>query len=149
MLPVKTIIHEETILATTITIRDESTAGDVHDDQLLTFPEETLTVRELIRVRVYQEVQDFNRAKASKDYHGLVQPTDTERVLNDGKQAYRLKTPRQIDWKEQYEKAIEAFERHGYLILVDDHQPAGLDELFTIAKDTRISFIKLTPLVGG
>lgn len=48
---------------TTITIRDEST-GVGHEDRVFTLemPGESMTVRELIRERVYQEVDDYNRA---------------------------------------------------------------------------------------
>jgi hypothetical protein len=78
-------------------------------------------------------------------FHGLVQPTDAERVLNGGK----LQKLRQIDWEEQYRRAIIAFERNGYFILVDDRQVESLDDEIELTADTEISFVKLVPLVGG
>ena len=48
----------------------------------LDVPSERITVRELIRERVYQEVQDFNHQPTSGVFCGLVQPDDTERMLN-------------------------------------------------------------------
>ncbi len=45
----------------TITIHDQTTAGTTSNELTLDILTETLTVRELIRSRVYQEVQDFNR----------------------------------------------------------------------------------------
>src|SRR4051812_3342038 len=60
----------------------------------------------------------------------LVQPTDAERVLNGKPTEYRLKAHRAIDWKPQFEKAIEAFERNGYFILIDDKQAESLDQEF-------------------
>jgi hypothetical protein len=44
----------------TVTVRDETPEGDVAHEWSLEFLNETITVRELIRVRVYQEVRDHN-----------------------------------------------------------------------------------------
>ena len=45
---------------TTLTIRDEELAGTTIHEFSLDFLTEHITVRELIRSRVYQEVQDHN-----------------------------------------------------------------------------------------
>ena len=103
-----------------------------------------MTVRELIRRRVYEEVQEYN-LKDPDYFRGLVQPTDAERVLH----GYRLRQRRKIDWEKQYQKAIEAFERNGFFILVDDRQVEGLDAEIEIRLNTEVSFIRLLPLVGG
>ena len=136
-------------MSVTLTIRDETTAGQVYHELPLEFPSERITVRELIRERVYQEVQDFNRRQGERSFRGLIQPTDAERVLNGRQNEYRLKPERQIDWKEQFEKAVEAFSRNGFFILVDDKQAESLDEEMVIGAGTQVSFIKLTLLVGG
>ena len=133
----------------TLTIRDETATGSVYHEVPLEFPSERISVRDLIRERVYQEVQDFNRKSNEQIFRGLVQPTDAERVLNGNQQEYRLKQHRQIEWKPQSEKALQAYERNGFLILVDDKQTENLDQVFEIGHDTQISFVKLTPLVGG
>lgn len=133
----------------TLTVRDETTSGDVYHEMPLEFPTERITVRELIRERVYQEVQDFNRKHDEQVFRGLVQPTDAERVLNGRRTEYHMKTHRDIEWKAQFEKAIEAFERNGYFILIDDKQAESLDQEFVIGRGTLVSFVKLTPLVGG
>ena len=133
----------------TLTIRDETTSGGVYHETPLEFPTERITVRELIRERVYQEVQDFNRKQGERVFRGLVQPTETERVLNGKPNEFRLKEHRQIDWKPQFEKAVEAFNRNGFFILIDDRQAESLDQEFTIGRGTQVSFVKLTMLVGG
>lgn len=133
----------------TVTIRDESAAGEVFHELPLEFPTERITVRDLIRERVYQEVQDFNRKQDEQVFRGLVQPTDTERVLNGPRQEYRLKKHRQIEWKPQFEKAQDAFTRTGFLILINDVQAESLEQEFEITHDTQLSFVKLTLLVGG
>ncbi len=136
-------------MSVTVTIRDETAAGAVVHEIPLEIPGERITVRDLIRERVYQEVQDFNRRGHDAVFRGLVQPADSERVLEQGRTEYRMNRHRTIEWKPQYEKALEAFSRKGFLILVDDRQAAGLDEAFTVTPATQISFVRLTMLVGG
>ena len=131
-------------MATTLTVRDESSAGQTLHEFALEVLSERLSVRELIRSRVYQEVQDYN-LRQPQVYRGLVQPTDAERTLN----GFTLKKPRQIDWKQQFDKAIEAFEANRILILLDDRQVDSLDEEIVIGPRTRVSFLRLTMLVGG
>jgi hypothetical protein len=131
-------------MPTTLTIRDESTGeGTLHEFALEVLTER-ITVRELIRSRVYQEVQDYNR-RQPKVFHTLVQPADAERTLN----GYKLAKPRQIDWQQQYAKAVHAFEARHFLVLVDDREVETLDEEITVAPHTSVSFLRLTPLVGG
>jgi hypothetical protein len=136
-------------MSVTVTVRDETASGDIYHEVPLEFPSERITVRELIRERVYQEVQDFNRRKNEQVFRGLVQPTDAERVLNGARQEYRLRQHRQIEWKAQFEQALEAFARNGFFILVDDQQAESLDQKFDVGHGTQISFVKLTLLVGG
>lgn len=132
-------------MSATLTVRDETTTGETTGELVLEFLTETITVRELIRSRVYQEVKDHNTTPSSTTFRGLVQPTDAEQTLN----GFELKQPRQIDWNAQFERAIEAFEGNQILILVDDRQVTGLDESITIKPDTSVSFLRLTLLVGG
>jgi len=101
-------------------------------------------VRELIRARIYQEVQDYNQ-KQPEYFRGLVQPNDVERMLN----GYKLRTKRKIDWEEQYRQALDAFERNRFFVLVGDKQADSLDQEFEVKVDTEVSFVKLVPLVGG
>jgi hypothetical protein len=89
-------------------------------------------------------VQEYNLS-SEEYFRGLVQPTDAERVLN----GYRLRRRRKIDWEEQAQRALEAFRRNGFLVLVDDRQAESLDEEIEIRLGTHVSFIKLVPLVGG
>lgn len=128
----------------TLTIRDETTAGKTLREWKLEVLTERLSVRELIRSRVYQEVQDYNLAQP-EHFRGLVQPTDAEQTLN----GFKLKTRRQIDWKEQFDRAVEAFETGRILVLVNDRQAETLDEEIVVTPETEVSFLRLTLLVGG
>ena len=131
-------------MAATLTIHDETTSGRRTNTFTLDCLTENLTVRELIRARIYQEVQDYN-LKEPEYFRGLVEPTNAERVLN----GFKLKAKRKINWEEQYQRALEAFERNGFFVLVGDRQAESLDQQFEVKVDTEVSFVKLVPLVGG
>ena len=128
----------------TVTVVDELLPGGKDEALTLEFLDERVTVREVIRSRVYQEVTEYN-ARMPDHFRGLVQPIDAERVLN----GFRLRQRRKIDWQEQYRRAIEAFQRNGFLILVDDRQVNELDEIVELRHNTTVTFLKLVPLVGG
>jgi hypothetical protein len=105
---------------------------------------ETITVCELIRLRVFQEVEEFNNQQPTV-FRMLVQPGETEQTLN----GFKFKKPRQVDPQKQFDKAIEAFEGNGFLVLVDDRQVETLDDEIALRPETEVSFLKLVPLVGG
>ena len=130
-----------------LTIHDETASGKILNGLTLDLLDETISVRELIRSRVYQEVQDYNRKRANQtqEFRGLVTPDDAEKTLN----GVKLRTPRDIDWKKQFDKACESFERNGFFILVDDRQAESLDEMIALKHNSTVTFVKLMPLVGG
>jgi hypothetical protein len=134
-------------MSSTLLIRDETATGEPVNEFPLEFSSERITVRDLIRERVYQEVTDYNfrSRREGGTFRGLVQPTDTERTLN----GFKVPKNREIDWEAQFHRAIDAFGRNGFFILVDDRQAETLDETILIGASTQVSFVKLTPLVGG
>jgi hypothetical protein len=128
----------------TLTVHDETPSGEKFNTFTLDCLTERMTVRELIRARIYQEVQDYNQ-KQPKYFRGLVEPSSAERVLN----GYELKEKRKINWEEQFKRALVAFEGNGFFVLVGSRQAETLDEEFDVKVDTEVSFLKLVPLVGG
>ncbi len=44
---------------------------------------------------------------------------------------------------------MAAFEKTGFLILVDDRQITDLDTEIEIRHDAAVSFLRLVPLIGG
>ncbi|MEW1862817.1 hypothetical protein OG896_14370 [Streptomyces sp. NBC_00669] len=128
----------------TVTFVDETTSGGRSGSWGLEIAEERLTVGELIRRRVFQEVAEYHAA-GSEVFRGLVQPSDAEVALN----GYRLRTPRRIDPEQQYELARTAFGRNGFLVLVGDRQVEEWDQEIDLPLGTEVVFLKLVPLVGG
>ena len=131
-------------MANSLMICDETSSGEKTNSFTLECLTERMTIRELIRARIYQEVQEFN-AREQEVFRGLVQPTEAERVAN----GYKVKKKRKIDWEDQFAKAVDGFGRNGFFILVGDRQAESLDEEFEVKADTEVSFVKLVPLVGG
>jgi hypothetical protein len=128
----------------TITLYDETTLGEKLPGLTLVLPTQQITARELIRQRIDREVDDYNQNQ-SEAFQGLVQPSDSERLLN----GYKLRTIRTIDRDKQFELAIGAFENNGFILLVNDIQVEDLDVDLELNDDSIVSFLKLIPLVGG
>lgn len=127
-----------------ITIRDETRPGRTVSELLLPELPNRITLRELVRTRIREEVAKANLHRESAN-HLLIQPTDAEATLN----GYRLRAPRTIDWERQAEIAEEAFDRNGFFVIVDDRQIVSLDDELELTADSDVRFLKLTPLVGG
>jgi hypothetical protein len=128
-----------------VTFVDESTAGARTPAWALQIFEERLTLRELIRRRIHQEVAEYHAAEATPR-RALVQPTPVERALN-GDQAARPR--RRVDPEKQVALAETAFLRNGFVVLVGDRQIEELDEEVDLRRDTEVTFLKLVALVGG
>jgi hypothetical protein len=133
-------------MLTELLIRDETTAslGKTEHTFTVHVSGEKISLRELIRLRVTQEVEEFNSRKPLV-FRMLVQPNDTERTLN----GFKFDKPRLVDPVIQYEKAIEAFEANGFIVLVDDFQVQELEDEIVFQPETAVTFLKLVPLVGG
>jgi len=129
-----------------LNVTDEAMFGLTQPSYTITlnFPTTFISVRELIETRVREEVENYNQ-KQPEIFRMLVQPTLAEKVLN----GFKFKEKKKIDWREQYEKAVEAFGRNGFIILVDEIQVENLDQIIEIEPKTSVTFLKLVPLVGG
>jgi hypothetical protein len=133
-------------MLTELLIRDETTASLGKAEHIFTVhvSGEKISIRELIRQRVMQEVEEFNKRQPVV-FRMLIQPNETERTLN----GFKFHKPRLIDPTAQYEKAIEAFVGNGFIVLVDDQQVESLDDEIALHPETSVTFLKLVPLVGG
>lgn len=129
-----------------LNITDETmySAADANYTIALNFPTNFISVRELIEARVREEVESYN-AIQPEVFRMLVQPAFAERVLN----GFKFKEKKRVNWREQYDKAVQAFDRNGFIILVDDIQVESLDQIIEIEAKTSVAFLKLVPLVGG
>ena len=68
----------------------------------------------------------------------LVRPTEEELALN-----MQSQTERNIA------RALKAFRNNGFVLLVDDRQIDDLDDEVELDRHSVVTFLRLTPLVGG
>jgi hypothetical protein len=129
-----------------VTVIDETTAGERSEGLTLEFLTERVTVRELIRSRVYQEVTEHN-ARWNLSRRPLVPVGPEEQALNGEQRAGAAR--KKIDWEQQFERALAAFEGNGFLLFAAGKQLLDLDEEITLGPGAEVSFLRLVPLVGG
>lgn len=124
----------------TITIVEMALTGE-RTERLFESVDERVPLREIIRWRVREQVAE-RRLKLARE---LPQPSPAERALN-GDHAPRALA---IDWEKEYTRALDAFAAHQFIILVDDRQVDDLDTLVAPGDACEVTFLRLTPLVGG
>lgn len=79
----------------TVQVLDETTTDLTPTPaRQLDFDSETVTIRELIRRRVYEECTEYNASNGQR-FRGLVTPEGMERELNTP----TVPRPRKIDWE--------------------------------------------------
>src|SRR5262245_33442504 len=103
-----------------------------------------ITLRELIRTRVREEVARYN-LKPLEFFNGFVQPEESDQT-RDG---FRMHKVRALDWQRQADVAIRSFERNGFFVLVDGKQVVDLDAELDLTSLHDVGFIRLMPLIGG
>ena len=131
-------------MSVALKIQDETSSGGVISENIIHFPSDRITVKDLIHARVTQEIEAFNSG-ANERFVGLVQPTESEIMLN----GFKVRKGNNINIEKQIKIAIDAFKSNGYFLLVNDKQVTELDEKITVTPNTVVGFIKLIPLVGG
>src|SRR4051794_10500652 len=97
-----------------------------------------LTLRDLIRTRVREEVARYN-ADREGTFRGLVRPEGAE----DTARGYRVAGGRRLDWEKQARVAEEAFSRNSFFVLVGGEQVDELDTELDLGVDTDICFVRL------
>jgi hypothetical protein len=127
-----------------VLIKDELFTGKLTNELAIDFQVEIVSIQEIITQRVIAEVENYN-LKLPEYFHGLVEPLDSEKTLH----GYKLKKKQLIDEEKQVYVALDAFQKNGFFILIDNIQAENLDQQVLLKPTTSISFVKLTPLVGG
>lgn len=127
-----------------ILICDELLNGTITNQFEISLESDSLTVRDLITKRVSIEIDNYNK-RLPQYFNGLIEPKEAERTLN----GYKLKPKQLIDVEKQVYIALDAFQKNGFFVLVDNEQLEELEQQVVIKSTSKISFVKLTPLVGG
>ena len=124
----------------TITIVEMTLSGE-RATRALDAVGEAMPLREVIRWRVREQVAE-RKLKLARE---LPQPTPAEVALNGPRAPKALG----VDLEKEYARALEAIAAHQVIILVDDRQVDDLDTRVAPDDACEVTFLRLTPLVGG
>lgn len=129
--------------ATSVLVEDKSPGGPPSVQYSLEFASERVTVRDLISVYVRDRVERNNGTMLPKTANF---EAEEERILNPA----RDKRPApQFNCEVEVEKAFTAFSKNRFFVLIDAKQVGDLDEEITVTPRTKVTFLRLVPLVGG
>lgn len=125
----------------TLTICEKTPGASPPQQYPVEFEAERLTVRELIRNIVIQQIQhhiekiDSSRCSSSE-----------EKLLNGQKTENSL---RAADWVPKFEHALKAFDNNQVILLLDGIQAESLEQTISLTPNSKVVFFRLIPLVGG
>jgi hypothetical protein len=129
-------------MAVALRIVDQTLGVPRHVSRELQLVSERITLRELLKRRIEEEVAELNAGQ--NETQPLIVPTEQERQLN-GTGSRR----QPIDPEKQLAAAVKAFERRRIVVIVDDRRVLDLDQPIVVTPDMEVRFLKLVPLVGG
>ncbi len=111
----------------------------------LTLPADRITVAELIRIYVETQVEKYNIARVATP-PGESYTTIEEKLLNPRRQDKRFAP---AECAVEVEKALIAFQTNQIFLLIDGKQASELSEEIEPTSSSKVTFLKLVPLVGG
>ncbi|MDD5275487.1 MAG: hypothetical protein PHR16_05340 [Methylovulum sp.] len=121
---------------------------------------ERITVRDLIARAVTEQIQELlaqHRAKAGLVHLALARQYLSLKDIQKQAETGRISLPAErkdpsaaiIDTAEEIKKAHSGFEAQAFQALLDGVPLESLDENIVLKRETKIVFLRLTPLVGG
>ena len=128
-----------------VLVRDETMAGRAIGEWVLPDLPDQISARELVRLRVREEVARFNAGRSRPGtFAGRVQPGTFAGLVRPAEPARS-----RVDWEEQADVACAAFASNAFVLIAGDRQIEDLDEVIDLERAHAVSFIRLVPLVGG
>jgi hypothetical protein len=125
----------------------------------LEFLTEKITVRELISNTVEEQIRDMlinRRLDAQQAEKILNRQYLLESEISSQAKSGAIRVPSSknaqspsLILEREIDKALRSFERQGFMIVVDGEQVQELDEYVTLKATSKVTFMRLTPLVGG
>lgn len=118
---------------------------------------ETLTVRELITETVREQIRELKlRRKLNATETRIIlqrqylNKRDIEKQANKGVvKLPEVQSDTELDESAAIHEALRAFNEQVFVIIVDGQQQNELEDVVTLSATSKITFIRLTPLVGG
>ncbi len=118
-----------------ILVSDASVRGKVLRHVQLEVPGDLISVRELIRMRIYHDAGEKRKRPSP-----LLQLL---RAANEDNAPQARAVPLTFDAECQLRLAIDAFQNKSLFVLVNDRQMDALDEEIFLSDETTISFLNL------
>jgi hypothetical protein len=106
---------------------------------------ERLTVRQLIGF--YVDAQIVQHQTKEVVGHSFFIPDQDELILNTKSHSAAKSKP--LDCEKLHARALLAFEQNRYFILIDNNQAENLEQEIVLTSQSQVTFLRLTPLVGG
>jgi hypothetical protein len=108
------------------------------------------TLRELIASVVQEEVNSYNQKYHQDRLSPVLTFDDIEQGKAAGKISFTDKSSYPVIGTEKaVKKAVRAFTMGHYCVFVDDIQVNDLDDEVVMKSNSKVVFIRLTPLAGG
>jgi hypothetical protein len=110
-----------------------------------------LTLRALIAKIVAAQVWQFKERQDQRRFLRVLTEKQIAEAVEQGKiESGESDVGKQkVDVDEAIGVAYEAFEDGLYFVVIDDDQIEKLDQQVYLTPDSRVTFIRLTPLAGG
>jgi len=127
----------------------------------LTLSGEAITVGELIRRTLIEQISELTVSKMldavmAREHISRQYLTATEIAAQAESGSVRgpagpKPTPEvpQFDVDREVQKAWRGFERRAFRVVVDGQMPTELEQELVLREDSKVAFMRLTPLVGG
>lgn len=125
----------------TVTIKDVTGAGKVTGTITIEGIDSHITLRDLIRTRVREEVARYN-ANLTGIFRGLVMPNGAQPAPG----GFRIPAGREVDWEQQADRTLDAWAHGGFSVRVG-RWISLLDEVLELTAESDIRFVRLVRLV--
>ena len=108
------------------------------------------TLREMLAFLVEREVAAFHERQEARRLAVVLSPDDIAAGAARGKiDSGERDLGQRVDPAAAVAAAIQAFEDGFYYVFLDEAQVEALDAPLAVAEDSRLLFVRLTPLAGG
>lgn len=108
-----------------------------------------VTLRDLLTYLVQQEVEAYTERNESRRLEQVLSKARIDTSAAQGKVNAEPRQAEPVDVDAAIATALSTFEDGFYFVFIDDHQQEDLDAEVALQKDSRVLFVRLTPLVGG
>lgn len=124
-------------------------------DWLITLPPDSnngkrLTLRDLLTRIVLEEVEAFRTRQEQRHLTRVLTKAEIKQGVERGKVDMGGRDKEQeIEPQAAVVNALQAFEDGFYFVFIDDEQQQELDSEVYLKPNSKVTFVRLVPLVGG